>query len=324
MANVVERREVLLWQRDLESIFGRKHHIISAGGKRFYGTARTERFGSITAVQMFTEAAVEVRRAIVRSSANPFYHVFFIEGGETRNSGNDLLHRAPANTMMIVNGNHWYQAQQSERFRSLTLTVPAALMRSRMADVDQRCGAIISSRRGPTRVLHDYITSLLAQSDTLSEGLRLRAQEHLLDLITDGAPLASMHNQVPCVRTFIRTHLADPKISPAMAAETMGVSVRTIHIWMARTGTSFADYVREQRLERCLEDLLSAQTRALTITEIALRWGFTSSSTFSRQFHERFGMPPKAVVATGKPAVYRQPVSHKPEPGSNPLRLRPV
>jgi len=57
--------------------------------------------------------------------------------------------------------------------------------------------------------------------------------------------------------------------------------------------TTAARYILERRLEACAADLGSPQHRARTITEIAVRHGFGSSSHFSRAFRARFGMTPQ-------------------------------
>lgn len=57
--------------------------------------------------------------------------------------------------------------------------------------------------------------------------------------------------------------------------------------------TTAARYILERRLQACAADLSSPQHRLRTITEIAVRHGFGSSSHFSRAFRARFGMTPQ-------------------------------
>jgi AraC-like DNA-binding protein len=37
-------------------------------------------------------------------------------------------------------------------------------------------------------------------------------------------------------------------------------------------------------------------TRAISLTELAFAWGFSSSSHFSRSFKRRFGLSPSALL----------------------------
>lgn len=293
MGIIFEHNELTLWRRDLEQLFGRPYQLVPRQRGWFYATARNERFGEIDVTRLFTENAVDVNASIIRNAANPYFCVFFIEGGEMRVSRHKEHFRVSQKNMILMKGHSFWRAYQSESFCSLVIRVPAALARTRVNGIDQRCGTIISSNRGAPRILLDYAQNLLTHADQLSEPLRCRIQDHLLDLIFDSASL--MHNAVahrPDVLSFIRAHLADPELSPSTAAHELGISVRSIHARMAQSGLTFCDYLREQRLEQCRRDLLATENDGESITEIAMRWGFVSISTFSRTFHARFGMPP--------------------------------
>lgn len=286
----VERRDLARWRDDLEAFFGRPQNLIVLGRTRFHGVARAERFGNITLTQLFTETPIEIRRGVLRAAPSARYHVLFINHGEMQDAGGQ---RIGAGNMMIVNNDHAYHASQSGQFRSLVVTIPAALVRSRLTDIDLRCGVPMSSARGPQRLLRDYATSLLSEAPGLPLPLRAQAETHLLDLLCAAAPgPAPDRLERQCPRRYISVHLADPATSPAAAARALGVSVRTIHARMAQLGTTFARELREQRLQGCRAELLQGQARG-TIIEVAARWGFGDPSSFSRLFRARFGMSPR-------------------------------
>jgi AraC-like DNA-binding protein len=96
------------------------------------------------------------------------------------------------------------------------------------------------------------------------------------------APLAPLQET-------IEHWLADPGLCPARVAAEHRMSTRQLHRLFRRAGTSFSDFVRHRRLQRCREDLADPRLRALPMTEIALRWGFNDSSHFSRSFRAAFG-----------------------------------
>lgn len=91
------------------------------------------------------------------------------------------------------------------------------------------------------------------------------------------------------LQTTIEQSLSDPGLSPARVAEAHGISTRQLHRVFKRAGTSFSAFVRERRLERCRGDLADPGLRALPMTEIAYRWGFSDSAHFSRCFRAAFG-----------------------------------
>lgn len=90
---------------------------------------------------------------------------------------------------------------------------------------------------------------------------------------------------------FIEDQLANPDLSPRMAAEHFGISVRYIHKRFAMQGTTFGNYVRTKRLNRIRRDIHSLP-HSQPIAMLAYRWGFNDFSTFLRAFKREFGCTP--------------------------------
>lgn len=291
VTQLVEQRDLTQWKQHLHSVFGRSHGLTPLQSKRFYGASRTATFGAISAVELITKTPIEIRNGVQRSAAVPLFHIFFIDDGEMRDAAGRLV---LPRSMMVVNGQHYYAARQSAHFRSLVLTAPAALLRAYMTDVDDRCGIVENAAHGPARVLHDYAATLLAEADFLKDDYRKRAETHLLELICASAQFDFRTYPPAGLKQHIAAHLADPNLSPTHAARALGMSVRTLHARMATLGTSFAQELREQRLQRCRNELVSGSVRP--IGQVAASWGFESPSTFSRLFRQRFGVSPREYV----------------------------
>jgi AraC-like DNA-binding protein len=94
------------------------------------------------------------------------------------------------------------------------------------------------------------------------------------------------------VRALIERHYVEPTYTPAAAAAEMGISVRTLHAWLAQDGTSFGTELWAHRLE-CARRILHASP-LLAVHEVASRCGFLSAAHLSRRFRERFGDSPSA------------------------------
>ena len=62
-------------------------------------------------------------------------------------------------------------------------------------------------------------------------------------------------------------------------------------------GTSFTDFIREERLQRARSKLLSSRFDHLRISEIAYEVGFNDLSYFNRAFRRRFGQSPGQLRA---------------------------
>jgi transcriptional regulator GlxA family with amidase domain len=86
--------------------------------------------------------------------------------------------------------------------------------------------------------------------------------------------------------------LADRALTPAVLAERVHVSRRTLEKLFAERGITVARWLQERRLERSRDELLSTSAEDATIEVIAERCGFADRTHFSRVFHARFGVAP--------------------------------
>jgi AraC-like DNA-binding protein len=93
---------------------------------------------------------------------------------------------------------------------------------------------------------------------------------------------------------MIREQMCEPRLGRDRVAQELGVSVRTLARAFAMHGTTFDRLLWNVRLEAAYEALLS--NRSASITEIALRHGFSDSSHFTRRFKARFGATPGSLL----------------------------
>ncbi len=114
-----------------------------------------------------------------------------------------------------------------------------------------------------------------------------------------GTKAAHMHQ----ICQTIETMLGDPELTAHKVASSQGVSLRYLQKLFAQSGSTFVNYLRTRRLERCRADIASPLYAHASITQICFRWGFNSSAHFSRAFRDQFGMSPRE---------YRRQVLSKP------------
>jgi AraC-like DNA-binding protein len=93
-------------------------------------------------------------------------------------------------------------------------------------------------------------------------------------------------------------------------AERHGVSPRYVRMLFGDQGTSFSEFVRNERLKRARLMLLSTGIHHLLISQIAYEVGFNDLSYFNRAFRSRFGMAPGELRERSRPDV--GPASTKP------------
>jgi AraC-like DNA-binding protein len=70
---------------------------------------------------------------------------------------------------------------------------------------------------------------------------------------------------------------------------------RTVQRLFATSSTTFQDWLRERRLERCWQELTCGGPRRSTIADVAFSCGFSDLSTFNRAFQACFGVTPRAA-----------------------------
>ncbi len=98
---------------------------------------------------------------------------------------------------------------------------------------------------------------------------------------------------------FIGQNLAQPLDLEQLAAVS-GFSPYHFHrIFTAILDETPQDFVNRLRVERAAN--LLVKSPALSITEIALSCGFSSSSTFARSFKKHFGLPAREYARTQQP-----------------------
>ncbi|MFE3293176.1 AraC family transcriptional regulator [Rhodococcus sp. NPDC059234] len=79
-------------------------------------------------------------------------------------------------------------------------------------------------------------------------------------------------------------------------AEVAGVSVRRLQEGFRQyVGRSPSECLLDIRLERVHADLLDAQPHD-TVTDVALRWGFTHTGRFAAAYRHKYGVPPSASL----------------------------
>ncbi|WP_240437505.1 AraC family transcriptional regulator [Sciscionella marina] len=132
------------------------------------------------------------------------------------------------------------------------------------------------------------------------------------DLLMTGLLLAQPNNYSPQLE---RVAAALPRPTPMrramelieddpageLSVEQLARAVRTTPRSLQRyfrsgLGTSPHEYVQQVRLARAHEELLAAEPGSVTVTEVALRWGFTHVPRFAGLYRRRYGTNPSRTL----------------------------
>lgn len=95
---------------------------------------------------------------------------------------------------------------------------------------------------------------------------------------------------------LIEAHAAEPLTVEDIAAA-VNVSVRALQDgFRSAFDTTPTNYLREVRLRKVHADLIAADPSAVTVTDVAMRWGFLHLGRFSVLYRARFGESPSQTL----------------------------
>jgi len=106
-------------------------------------------------------------------------------------------------------------------------------------------------------------------------------------------PDAPEPDRLRAVHRFIEGNLHRPELSVADIARGTHTSRSSLYRLFDAQPQSVRGALREQRLQRGMRYLVSAEHRRMSIGAIAFVCGFSDQAVFSKQFRQRFGMTPR-------------------------------
>jgi AraC-like DNA-binding protein len=193
--------------------------------------------------------------------------------------------------------------------RYLTLFVPRRRLSAMAVNPEDALARPIPADTEALRLLVDYVATALRKHQLTSPELRQLFATHVHDLIalTVGATRDMGETargrglraaRLSAIKSDIIGRLNDEGLCVADAAERRGVTPRYVQMLFESEGTTFTEYVLEQRLARALRKLADPCHRDRTISAIAFEVGFGNLSYFNRAFRRHFGLTPSDARRT--------------------------
>lgn len=169
-----------------------------------------------------------------------------------------------------------------------------------------------------------FLTHLVPRSGDLraADGPRLGAVAReptgtLLARVADvgdpGSERPRRHVLALRVKEFITANPGDPDLTPAVVAAAHHISASYLHQVFRCQETTVARWIRHQRLEHARRDLIDPARAALTVQDVAARWGFRHPSGFTRAFRAACAQAPSDYRRTAQAAA---PTGARPRTGS--------
>ncbi|MBF6196273.1 AraC family transcriptional regulator [Nocardia sp. CDC186] len=189
------------------------------------------------------------------------------------------------------------------------MTIPRHELEHRVDTEDSLFARPMDLTSGLGRVVTDMLTGLLEESDALDGYQFDAAASHIVDLLCMHARARKMTSidhldkLDAAIRHHVRAHATDPGLSTATIARSLGWSTRQIQLALRHSGTTPRELIREERLQLAYRRLSDPSFRHQSIAAIAGGLGFGSASAFSTIFRRRFGVSPRDIRHSVRPAT---------------------
>lgn len=172
-----------------------------------------------------------------------------------------------------------------------------------VAGLDDRVLQPVASDTEPMRYLVSYVRYLERRRSLADPALARTAAVHLRDLFAlvlgakrDAAVVAEGRGlraaRLQAIKHYIHNNLDDGALAVGVAAARHRITPRYVQLLFEDEGTTFSEFVLNQRLERVHRMLSDPRYVRWTVSAIALEAGFGDVSYFNRRFRRRFGETP--------------------------------
>jgi AraC-like DNA-binding protein len=190
----------------------------------------------------------------------------------------------------------------------VVLRVPRPVLAPRLAPGQDGFLRLIPRGSQPLSLLTKYLEVAWQECTPAASDLHGAVVSHIHDLmalgigatrdaeyIAQGGGLRAA--QLHAIKQDIARNLARPDLSVAAVARRHRWTARSVQRMFEDEGTTFTDYMLEQRLAQAYRALIDPRRQAQKIAAIAVDCGFGDASYFNRVFRRRFGATPADVRA---------------------------
>jgi AraC-like DNA-binding protein len=180
---------------------------------------------------------------------------------------------------------------------------------ARLSHAEDALVRVVPKDNQAVRLLKSYVSALNDEQTLATPGLRLAVDDHLHDLIAlalgatrETGELAKGRGvrfaRFGAIKADIAANITHRDLSVNSVAARHGISPRYIRTLFMDAGTTFTDFVLDQRLARAHRLLTDPHADGRAIGAIAYDAGFGDLSYFNHAFRRRYGATPSDIRAS--------------------------
>lgn len=273
--------------------------------EKFSARLETTDLGSMALARVSTSPVIVTRRfSDVARIPDPPYLVKFQLSGESRWSQRGReVHLRPGD-FVIASTAEPYRLEFIGPYDMPVLAVPGIVMRELTMDPERFLGRRMPAEDACCGLLSSFVAGVVSRLARLPPQMAERVETNILDLLggvlkshDESAAISSRDHQIQQMKRFVSRTLRDRNLGPEMIAQAFGVSTRYVHKLFAGEALTLNRHIRAERLEACRRMLADPAFAGVSITEIALHWGFYDLPHMSRCFRNAFGVAPREFRA---------------------------
>lgn len=193
-----------------------------------------------------------------------------------------------------------YAVANPERVEHLIVMLPKAQFMERGLRLDSLMARDVGGSNGISRVALATMRSTYQELPSMSAAAARGAGELIAQLVRLSLLELCGHQTAQTqrealkdrIRDYLALNLRDPALSIEHIAHALNCSKRHLHNAFAGDEDTLASHILHLRLDACIRELQQNAPQARPITDIALSWGFSNLSHFSRVFREHTGCCP--------------------------------
>ena len=269
----------------------------------FQGRIDASAFGQVQLACVETSPVLVQRRTrdIGRLTTAPYLIKFQLEGEAHWSQRGKDVHLRPGD-FVICSTAEPYSLRFDGPYRMPVLALAEGTMRRLTPHPDRFLGERMPGDDACCGLLSSFVADVVRSMAALPAPMVERVETNILDLLGGVLSARAGGNEIERVpsadlirrmKGFVRDNLRNRRLGPAMVAGAFGVSTRYVHKLFASEAETLARYVRSQRLEASRRMLSDPSFSQMSITDIALYWGFYDLSHMTRSFRGAFGVSPR-------------------------------
>ncbi len=308
-ATLEPRRRYAAWQDAICDIY-LKVDVTTERPEEYDGFVREDRLGRVTITDtLLSPQQIARQKRHVAQLDKDCYYIQFIQRGHlnVEQSGSTLVSNAAEAVLFCAT--EPYKLLCPTKVRACYVEAPRQALSERFSNGRVPLLASINTGVGLGRIAAEFCNSVITNAGSLSDAVKARIGEELLDIVA--LALECGPEQIPfddravqqarlrSVKNWIEENLSDPGLSPEKIAKCNQISLRQLYYLFELCATTPADWIWQRRLQRCYE-LLADDRTGLSVTDVAFKNGFNSSSHFSTLFRRNFGLRPSDIRKKGR------------------------